>query len=123
ASYALLVFAATTWWLGALFSVSLALAMAGIGFGVQHDANHGAYSSRGAINRVMGMTLDMLGASSYLWRFKHNVSHHTYTNLVGADDDIDIGPLARLSPAQPRRRLHRVQQFYLWVLYGFLIPK
>jgi linoleoyl-CoA desaturase len=123
ASYALLVFAASTWWQGALLALSLGLAMAGIGFAIQHDANHGAYSTHGAVNRLMGMTLDMLGASSYLWRFKHNVSHHTYTNLAGADDDIDIGPLARLSPAQPRRRLHRAQQFYLWALYGFLIPK
>lgn len=123
ASYALLVLMATTWWQGVLLSFSLALAMAGIGFGVQHDANHGAYSKRVAINRLMGMTLDMLGASSYLWRFKHNVSHHTYTNLAGADDDIDIGPLGRLSPAQPLRRFHRAQQFYLWALYGLLIPK
>jgi linoleoyl-CoA desaturase len=123
ASYALLAFAATTLWQGALLSLSLALAMAGIGFGIQHDANHGAYSRRGAVNRVMGLTLDMLGASSYLWRFKHNLSHHTYTNLAGADDDINFLPFARLSPAQPRYRLHRLQQFYLWALYWFLFPK
>jgi linoleoyl-CoA desaturase len=123
ASYALLVFAATTFLQGALLSLSLALAMAGIGFGIQHDANHGAYSSRANVNRVMGMTLDMLGASSYLWRFKHNLSHHTYTNLAGADDDIDFIPFARLSPAQPRFRLHHLQQFYLWGLYWFLFPK
>ena len=102
ASYALLVFAATTVWQGALLSLSLGLAMAGIGCGIQHDANHGAYSSRAAVNRLMGMTLDMLGASSYLWRFKHNLAHHTYTNLAGADDDINFVPFARLSPAQPR---------------------
>jgi linoleoyl-CoA desaturase len=71
----------------------------------------------------MGMTLDMLGASSYLWRFKHNLSHHTYTNVAGADDDIDIGPLGRLSPAQPHRSLHRLQHFYLWFLYGLLLHK
>ena len=123
ASYALLVFAATTWWQAAPLAVSLALAMAGVGFSVQHDANHAAYSRHPAVNRLMGLTLDLLGASSYLWRFKHNVSHHTYTNLVGADDDIDLGLLGRLSPAQPRRRFHRVQQFYLWFLYGLLIPK
>lgn len=123
ASYALLVFAAATWWQGLLLSCSLALAMAGIGFAIQHDANHGAYSKYGAINRLMGMTLDMLGASSYLWHWKHNISHHTYPNLSGADDDIDLGPLGRLSPAQPRYRIHRLQQFYLWALYGFLIPK
>jgi linoleoyl-CoA desaturase len=123
ASYALLVFAAATWWQGALLSLSLALAMAGIGFSIQHDANHGAYSSRAAVNRWMGMTLDMLGASSYLWRFKHNLSHHTYTNLAGADDDINFVPFARLAPAQPRYRMHELQQFYLWALYWFLFPK
>ena len=123
ASYGLLVFAATTWLQGALLSCSLVLAAAGIGFSIQHDANHGAYSNHRAVNRIMGMTLDMLGASSYLWRFKHNISHHTYTNLAGADDDIGITPFARLSPAQPRYRFHRLQQFYVWVLYGFLILK
>ena len=114
---------ATTVWQGALLSLSLGLAMAGIGCAIQHDANHGAYSSRAAVNRVMGMTLDMLGASSYLWHFKHNLAHHTYTNLAGADDDINFVPFARLSPAQPRLRLHRLQQFYLWALYWFLFPK
>lgn len=123
ASYALLVFAATTWFQGALAAMSLAFAAAGIGFSVQHDANHGAYSDHRAVNRIMGLTLDMLGASSYLWRFKHNIFHHTYTNLAGADDDIGISPLARLSPVQPRYRFHRLQQFYVWVLYGFLILK
>jgi linoleoyl-CoA desaturase len=122
-SYALLVFAATTWWQGMLLSFSLALAMAGIGFTVQHDANHGAYSNKSAINHLMGMTLDVLGASSYVWRWKHNVFHHTYPNLNGADDDIDVGPFGRLSPAQPRYRIHRFQHLYLWALYGFLGPK
>lgn len=119
-SYALLVLAATSWWHGALLALSLALAMAGIGFGVQHDANHGAYSRGPAVNRIMGFTLDVLGGSSYVWRYKHNVAHHTYTNVTGADDDIDVGPLARLSPTQPRRRAHALQHFYMWALYGLL---
>lgn len=123
ASYALLVFAATTWWQGALLSCSLAFAIAGIGFAVEHDANHGAYSKHSAINHLMGLTLDLLGASSYVWRWKHNVFHHTYPNLNGADDDIDFLPFARLSPAQPRYLVHRFQQFYMWALYGFLLPK
>jgi linoleoyl-CoA desaturase len=121
-SYALLVFVAATWWQGALLSGSLALAMAGVGFAVQHDANHGAYSKHAAVNRIMRVTLDLLGASSYVWRFKHNVAHHTYTNVTGADDDIDLGWLARLAPTQRRRRAHRIQQFYVWALYSLLIP-
>jgi linoleoyl-CoA desaturase len=123
ASYALLVFASATWWQGALSSLSLASAIAGIGFGIQHDANHGAYSRSAAVNHLLGLTLDLLGASSYVWRWKHNVFHHTYPNLEGVDEDIALGPLGRLAPAQPRYRLHRFQRFYLWALYGFLCPK
>jgi len=123
ASYALLVFAASTWWQAALLSLSLSLAIAGTGFAIQHDANHGAYSRKAAVNRIMGMMLDLLGASSYVWHWKHNILHHTYTNVVGADQDINIKPFARLSPDQPRRRYHRLQQFYLWLLYGLLLPK
>ena len=69
------------------------------------------------------MTLDMLVSSSYVWRWKHSVFHHTYPNLSGADDEIDLGPFGRLSPAQPRYRIHRFQQFYLWALYGLLGAK
>lgn len=122
-SYGLLVFAATNWWQAILALLSLAFATAGIGFAIQHDANHGAYSKYGAINRLFGMTLDFVGASSYVWHWKHNISHHTYPNLNGADDDINFLPFVRLAPAQPRYRIHRIQQFYMWVLYGFLGPK
>jgi linoleoyl-CoA desaturase len=122
-SYVLLVFVAATWWQGLLGSLSLAMAMAGVGFSVQHDANHGAYSKNSAVNRGMGLTLDLLGASSYLWRFKHNVAHHTFTNLAGADDDINLAPFARVAPSQRHRVFHRAQHFYLWALYGFLMFK
>jgi linoleoyl-CoA desaturase len=39
------------------------------------------------------------------------------------DSDLDFGFIARLSPDQPRRPWHRYQHFYLWFLYGFLLPK
>lgn len=121
-TYAILVFFATTWWQGLLLSFSLALAMAGIGFGVQHDANHGAYSSKRVVNRLMGMTLDLLGASSYVWKWKHNICHHTYTNVDGADDDIELRPFGRLAPTQPHHRFHQFQHVYLWFLYCFIHP-
>ena len=123
ASYVLLVFVAQNWWQGVLLSLSLALAMAGIGFGIQHDANHGAYSRFKFVNRLLGLTLDVLGGSSYVWHWKHNVSHHTYPNLNGADDDLDIRPWGRLAPGQRRMFFHRLQHYYLWPLYGFLLPK
>lgn len=103
-----------------LFSISLGLAMSGIGFNIAHDACHGAFSSRPAVNRLLSFALDMIGGSSYVWKRKHNIYHHTYTNLTGADDDIDLGLLARLSPHQRRIGLHRFQHLYIWLLYAWL---
>jgi linoleoyl-CoA desaturase len=120
ASYWFLVFHQNTMLEALLLSISLGLAMTGIGFNVAHDGCHGAYSARPAVNRCMSVTLDMLGGSSYVWKWKHNYLHHNYTNLMGADDDIDIGFLGRLSPHSPLRGIHRYQYLYLWLAYGGL---
>ncbi len=123
ASYCLLVFGSETWWQTALLALSLGLAMAAVGFNIQHDGNHGSFSEYRWVNRTAGAGLDLLGGSSYMWRLQHNVLHHSYTNLAGADHDIDTGGLGRLSPAQVLRRFHRFQQFYLWPLYATIVLK
>ncbi|HBP18805.1 MAG TPA: acyl-CoA desaturase [Planctomycetes bacterium] len=122
-SYALLVFWAPTWWTAIPLAVSLALAMAGIGFAVMHDGGHASYSDRRAINRWAARSLDLIGGSSFVWAYKHNVLHHTYTNVDGADDDIDFEPFMRLSPGQTRRWFHRFQWLYWPALLVFLPPK
>lgn len=119
-SYLLLAFVASNWWQVGLASVSLGLAMSGIGFSIMHDGNHGAYPLGPKLNRLAGFCLDVLGGSSYLWRFKHNINHHTFTNIHCADADIDLTPLARMSPEQPRRVGHRFQHIYVWGLYCLL---
>lgn len=118
-SYVFLV-EASSWWVGAPWALSLGLAMAGIGFNVQHDGSHGSYSRLPAINWVMARSLDLLGGSAYFWRFKHNIAHHTHTNLSGQDDDINLGALGRLSPHDRWRRAHRFQHLYIWILYALL---
>jgi linoleoyl-CoA desaturase len=124
AAYAgLLVFGGGSWLAVLGFGIACGLATAGLGMAVQHDGGHRAYSERPAINRLMASVLDLLGASSYVWRVKHGIVHHTYTNIEGIDDDIDAAPFARLAPGQAHRRLHRFQQFYMWPLYGFLTAK
>ena len=124
ASYAaLLAFGGTSGWLAAALTASLALATAGIGFSVMHDANHGAYSPSAALNRGWALALDFIGASSYVWRFKHNVQHHTYTNVEGMDADVDAEPFLRLAPSQRLRSWHRFQHVYAWPLYGALVLK
>lgn len=111
-------------WLAVLgFGISAGLATAGLGMAVQHDGGHLAYSSKRWINRAAASVLDLLGASSYVWRVKHGIVHHTYPNVEGADDDIEAGPFARLAPSQPHYRFHRYQHLYMWPLYGFLTAK
>jgi linoleoyl-CoA desaturase len=117
-SYVLLVFVAATWWQGLLAAVSLALAMATAGFSIQHDGGHQAYSRRSWVNKLAAMSLDLIGASSYLWYWKHAILHHTYPNVTEVDTDIATGGIARLSPHQPRHWLHRWQHLYMWPLYG-----
>ena len=122
-SYGLLVFSAGSWWSALPLAISLGLSMAAVGFNIQHDGGHQSYSSRPWVNRLMARTLDLLGGSSYFWARKHNTIHHSYANITGHDDDIDLGFLGRLSPHQKRLKFHRFQHFYLWVLYGFLPTK
>ncbi len=120
ASYVGLVFLATTWWQVVPLSLSLALAMAGVGFNVQHDGNHGAYSKHDGVNKAAALSLNLLGGDAYFWHFKHNIAHHSYPNVTGSDDDIRLGPLARMSPHQRRYWFHRFQHFYIWGLYSLL---
>ncbi len=120
AAYVLLVFVASAWWQALPLAVALGLAMAAVGLNVQHDGGHHAYSRREWVNRLAARALDLLGASSYLWRWKHGVFHHTFVNVAGHDSDIDLGFLGRLSPHQRRLWFHRWQHLYLWPLYGLL---
>ena len=123
AIYLVLMFFATSWFTVIPLAILLGLSVAAIGFNIQHDAGHKAYSEHRWINRTMAFTLDLMGGSSYMWDWKHNTIHHTYPNVDGYDDDINIGFLGRLSPQQPRYAFHRFQGVYLWVLYGFLAIK
>jgi linoleoyl-CoA desaturase len=123
AVYVVLMFFTTTWWMAVPLSILLGVGIAAIGFNVQHDGGHQAYSRLSWVNRLMAFTLDLLGASSYIWARKHNVIHHTYTNVAGHDDDIELGALARFAPDQRRCRYHRIQQFYMWPLYAVIVPK
>ena len=120
AVYVALVIFASVWWLAIPLAVLLGLALAAAAFNIQHDGGHGAYSERRWVNKLASLSLDLLGGSSYVWARKHNSIHHTYTNVAGHDDDINVGLLGRLSPQQKRLGIHRFHHYYLWVLYGFL---
>ncbi len=116
-AYVVLVFEADTMATVIGAALVLALALVGIGFNVQHDGNHGTFSRNPLVNRLAGFTLDLMGASSYFWKDKHNHNHHVYTNIPHEDADINLGPMARLSEDHQWFWWHRYQHIYLWLLY------
>ncbi len=102
-----------------MFWVLMGLGMAGIGFSVMHDANHGAYSKNQTTNKYLGYLINLIGGSSVNWKIQHNVLHHTYTNINEHDEDLN-GTLMRFSKHQKRIKMHRFQQVYAWFLYSLI---
>ncbi len=94
--------------------------IAAIGFNVMHDGSHGSFSKDKWKNKLAAGSLSMLGASHFLWNMKHNMIHHSFTNVDGVDDDIEIGVLMRFAPTQKRYWAHRFQHFYFCFLYMLL---
>jgi linoleoyl-CoA desaturase len=121
-SWATLMFASPGLALGLGCLAGLAVGTTLVAFAVMHDANHGAYFRSRRLNHLLGWTADVvLGISSYAWRVKHNVAHHTYTNVDGYDADITQVPLARFMPMQPARRWYGLQHVYIWPLYSLMV--
>ena len=88
------------------------------GFNIMHDANHGSFSSNAKVNSWMGNVISFMGSHAHIWKYKHNVVHHTYTNINEIDDDIAKWPIMRMSPDQERLKHHKLQSVYMWFLYA-----
>ncbi len=70
---------------------------------------------------MAAFSLNVLGGNSFIWNNKHNIIHHSYTNVDGVDDDIDIQPFMRMSSNQKRLKMHKYQHVYFWGLYAMFI--
>jgi linoleoyl-CoA desaturase len=119
-SYLLLVFFSASLVMAIITAFAVAQGFVLVGFNIMHDGNHDSYSKNKKLNRVMGFTLDLIGGSNMLWRQKHNILHHTYTNIDEVDDDLFTGGLLRLSPEQKRCSWHRFQHLYAFPVYSLL---
>jgi len=96
----------------------LGVTLAGIGFNVMHDSAHGSYSRYPWLNNIMGHSLNVMGGDVHLWKTKHNMVHHNYTNVVGLDDDIDVQPVLRVTTQQEKRSYHKYQHIYAFFFYA-----
>lgn len=90
-----------------------------VGFNVCHDAIHGALSGNKRVNKLFGFVFNLIGANPYVWSITHNVVHHTYTNIPGHDEDIEVAPgLIRISEEDQVNRIQRYQHWYAFPLYS-----
>lgn len=126
---------ALVWWLGVYLLLLLghfpwlvnlglclvwAIALACVGFNVVHDANHSGYSNHPFVNRLISFSAEMIGMSGFRWRIKHNIWHHTYTNIAGYDDDVETFGLMRLTPRAAWKPLHKFQVWYFPLVYSLI---
>jgi len=116
--YVTLVFFTPGNFLAILLCGLLGINFALIGFNVMHEGGHQSLSKYKSINTMGAYALNILGGNTYFWKIKHNVNHHTYTNIAGMDDDMEVKPFMRLSDTQPRYWFHKFQHLYCLVLYG-----
>ena len=107
-------------WAQLLLVITIGFGMAGVGMNVMHDANHGAFSSKAWVNKLMGSSIYILAGNVYNWQIQHNVLHHTYTNIQGYDEDIDAGRIIRFSKHAKWLKIHKFQKYYAFILYGLL---
>jgi len=103
-----------------LLCLIMGIGMAGIGMNVMHDGNHGSYSNKKWVNKIMGASMYFLAGNVYNWQVQHNVLHHTYTNIHGHDEDLDAGRIIRFSEHSEWKFFHKFQHLYSVLLYGLL---
>jgi linoleoyl-CoA desaturase len=116
----LIFFTPAAVWLQVVECILLGCVVSAIGFNIMHDGAHGSFSKSKVVNTMAAFTLNILGGNSFMWNLKHNIIHHSYTNVDGVDDDINVQPWMRMSATQKKHPLHKYQHIYFWGLYSLL---
>jgi linoleoyl-CoA desaturase len=93
------------------------IGMAGVGMSVMHDSLHGSLSPTQKVNERWGWTMYLLGGSVLGWKMQHHRAHHTYTTILGHDEDIRDRGYLRFSAHAPWNPIHRYQHLYALALY------
>lgn len=86
-------------------------------FNIVHDASHNVLFKNKSLNRAFAYFGDLMGMNSYIWNIRHNIQHHTFTNVAGGDVLLDNIPFIRVSPQQKKLAIHKYQVWYVPFLY------
>lgn len=106
-------------WVMLVLAIALGMTCAFIGFNICHDAVHGSFAADSKTNKALSLCFHLIGGNPYVWSLSHNVVHHTYTNIPGHDEDLEIAPgLVRIHHEEPNKKIYRFQHYYAFLLYG-----
>jgi fatty acid desaturase/predicted heme/steroid binding protein len=101
-------------------------ACAMVGLMPLHDASHYSITKSPLVWKYLGHSHDFLNGASYLvWTYQHVLGHHPYTNIDGADPDIETAEVdvRRIKGWQPWFSAYVYQHIYAPILYAFLAWK
>ncbi len=105
-------------WLSWFFmGVSMMLAA----MSIVHDAAHNAFSSKKWVNQFLLRFANLVGGDGYMYKYKHTISHHPYTNIPGIDIDLEQSNVVRVTPFTKSSAKHQHQSWYMKILYPFYI--
>eukprot|EP01012_Entosiphon_sulcatum_P010476 TRINITY_DN16128_c0_g1_i1.p1 TRINITY_DN16128_c0_g1~~TRINITY_DN16128_c0_g1_i1.p1 ORF type:complete len:435 (-),score=50.64 TRINITY_DN16128_c0_g1_i1:2-1306(-) len=111
--------------LQAIGAIIFGSSISNIGINVMHDGNHGGYSRNPTVNKLMGLGMEVMGASSYCWRQIHGYGHHVHTNVDPKDPDIYTHDphFRRIKKNQSWYHHYKWQHIYLAFVYAAIIPE
>ena len=116
-SYILLLSGSLNTLLSILLVMIMGLSGVMIVFNIVHDASHNVLFKNKSLNRALAYFGDLMGMNSYIWNIRHNIQHHTFTNVAGGDVLLDSIPFIRVSPQQKKLPIHKYQVWYVPFLY------
>jgi linoleoyl-CoA desaturase len=86
-------------------------------FNIVHDASHNVLFKNRSLNKAAAYFGDLMGMNSYIWNIRHNIQHHTFTNVAGGDVLLDNIPFIRVCAQQKKLPMHKYQVWYVPFLY------
>jgi len=67
-------------WIQLLLTMIMGAGMAGVGMNVMHDGNHGSFSSKKWVNKLMGSSIYILAGNVYNWQVQQ-VAFYAFQNM------------------------------------------
>ena len=89
---------------------------------VAHDLIHHQYYEKRDTNKKLSLVFAnlIMGISASWWENKHNVLHHTFTNIIDKDDDIDSAGGAFIGRAEFGKFFHQNQHILFWPILSLI---